>query len=98
MDTRERLIKIICNSLNGCPLYKAERIADGLIANGAIIPPCKVGDVVYATDAERVYSSTIRKVIYDTDNFAFDEDAIGKAVFLNIEEAQTKSKEMEKKI
>ena len=47
---RERLIKFIKNSLikhidKSCLL--AENIADDLLADGIIVPPCKVGDVLY---------------------------------------------------
>lgn len=51
------------------------------------IPPCKVGDVVYQA-VDRIYKSTVKAVIYDTDNFAFDERAIGESVFLSEEEAE----------
>ncbi len=46
MTERERLIKLIkhCTSCEQC---FDEDIADHLLANGVIVPPCKVGDVVY---------------------------------------------------
>ncbi len=47
MDQRERLIEIIQNSVGGCARHWAEVIADGLLASGVIVPPCKVGDTVY---------------------------------------------------
>lgn len=37
MDVREKLVKIIQNSVGGCARYWAEVIADGLIANGVIV-------------------------------------------------------------
>jgi hypothetical protein len=40
---RDRLIELL-----GDYLY-AEQIADHLLANGVVVPPCKVGDTVYAT-------------------------------------------------
>ena len=47
---RERLIAIIKGSLfrhidKSCNL--AENIADDLLENGVVVPPCKVGDVVW---------------------------------------------------
>ena len=47
---RERLTKLVMDSLvknidYTCKL--AENITDDLLANGVIVPPCKVGDVVY---------------------------------------------------
>ena len=68
-------------------------IAEHLLANGVIIPPCKVGDTVYQIDGVRVYESTIKNVIYDTNGVAFDEDAIGTTVFLTREEAEKALKE-----
>jgi hypothetical protein len=47
VEQRERLIEIIQNSVGGCARNWAEIIADGLIANGVIVPPCNVGDTVY---------------------------------------------------
>ena len=55
--------------------------------------PCKVGDTVYQVDSERIYKSTVRNIIYDTDGIAFDERAIGKSVFLTREEAEKALKE-----
>lgn len=44
---RERLIELIQDSVNGCARNWAEIIADYLLANGVIVPPCKVGATVY---------------------------------------------------
>jgi hypothetical protein len=48
MTDRERLIELIQNAVNGCARHWAEVIADHLLANGVIAPPCKVGDTVYS--------------------------------------------------
>lgn len=53
-----------------------------------VLLPCKVGDKVYQTDGVRLYESTVRSVIFDTENVAFDEGAIGKTIFLTREEAE----------
>ena len=58
-----------------------------LIANGVIVPPCKVGDTIYQTDGVRIYTSTINKVIFVTENIVFDEQAINNSIFLTREEA-----------
>lgn len=58
-----------------------------------IVLPCKVGDRVYQTDGIRIYESTVRQLIFDTENIAFDVYAIGKTVFLTREEAETALKE-----
>lgn len=44
---RERLIKLIINSVSGCARNWAETIADYLLENGVIVPPVKVGDIAY---------------------------------------------------
>ena len=72
----------------------AENIADDLLANGVIVPPCKVGDAVYQRDtAGRIYESKIKSIIYDTDGVAFDKRAIGETIFLTREEAEKALKE-----
>lgn len=44
---RERLIELIQDSVFGCARHWAEVIADNLLANGVIVPPCKVGQTVF---------------------------------------------------
>ena len=55
MTDRDRLIKLICKAPLGFKefekqYYKStiEKMADYLLANGVIVPPCKVGDKVYS--------------------------------------------------
>ena len=53
MTDRNRLIELIqdikdCNPTNW---NKPEFMADSLLANGVIVPPCKVGDTVYFIDS-----------------------------------------------
>lgn len=101
MDKREQLIKLILQSeifasevgFFNCHFSKpkAECVADFLLENGVILPPCKVGDTVYQTDGVRVYESVVKKVIYDTDGIAFDETAIGTSVFTRREQAEVKA-------
>ena len=47
MTDRDKLIELIQNSVNGCARHWAEIIADYLLANDVILPPCKVGDKTY---------------------------------------------------
>lgn len=70
-------------------LVKAD--ADGRL----LVLPCKVGDKVYQTDGIKVYESTVRQLIFDTENIAFDVCAIGKSVFRTHEEAEAALKERE---
>ena len=58
---RDRLIETIQNSVGGCARHWAEVIADGLIDSGVILPPCKVGDVVYIVD--RTSDSVVKGII-----------------------------------
>jgi hypothetical protein len=54
MTDRERLIELIQSadiSLFGTDKPFAEVYADHLLANGVIVPPCKVGDKVYYISA-----------------------------------------------
>ena len=72
-----------------------EHLADYLLEHGVIVLPCKVGDMVYQIDAERVFKSKIKAFVYDTGIFTFDERAIGKTIFLTREEAEKALKERE---
>lgn len=47
MTEREKLIELIQNAVGGCARHWAEVIADHLLSNGVIVPPCKNGDTVY---------------------------------------------------
>ena len=47
MTEREKLIELIQNAVDGCARHWAEVIAAYLLANGVIVPPCKVGDLLY---------------------------------------------------
>ena len=49
---REKLIELIQSSVGGCARHWAEIIADNLIANGVLLPPCKVGDNLYWINPE----------------------------------------------
>ena len=49
---KEKLIELIQESVDGCARHWAERIADNLLANGVIVPPCNVGDDIYWIDDE----------------------------------------------
>ena len=81
------IIKLAAQALNTTPdhlrdIIKAEQ--DGLL----VALPCKVGGKVYQIDAERVYESEVKGIIYDAGHIDFDERAIGKTVFLTRQEAE----------
>lgn len=69
MTERERLIEVLSNidyaCDNGSNLQdRIEFIADYLLANGVIVPPCKVGDTVYEI-CERRRSGKWQKAIVE---------------------------------
>ena len=54
MTERERLIELLCSAHFGSKTFEQQyykstitKIADYLLENGVIVPPCKIGDVVY---------------------------------------------------
>ena len=82
-------------------LYDAVKSIEGIVpfdrllelacadkAGRLVVLPCKVGDTVYQIDAERVYESEVKWIIFDCDDIAFDERAIGGSIFLTREEAE----------
>ena len=92
---RDRLIELCRNAAISCGLPSVDMplIADYLLKNGVIVPPCKVGDAVFQTDGVRIYPLIVERVIYDTAHIAFDERAIGRSIFLTREEAEQAMKE-----
>lgn len=94
MTDRERLTALLMASAGDFISKRAlncTKLADYLLEHGVIVPPCKV----YQIDAERIYESKVKEIIYDTDSIAFDKRAIGKTVFLTREEAERALKERE---
>lgn len=81
------------------PHCMSVHFADYLLANGVVVIRCNIGDVVYQTDGVRIYELTIldvslykNKPYYETDEIDFDDDAIGKSIFLTRQEAEAKLK------
>ena len=119
---RDRLIELCGNVIDSCksslcadcehnnidyPHCMAVHFADYLLANGVIVPPCKVGDKVFCKIANEiegfvVTNRTIREtavgvyVEYTSSNgtypMDFDSNCIGGKVFLTKEEAEAKLK------
>lgn len=54
---RDRLIELIQESVKGCARNWAEVIADYLLENGVIVPPCKIGDAVYVIEPCNCYNN-----------------------------------------
>jgi hypothetical protein len=99
---RDRLIELLdeCRGIEGVGMELIEKKADHLLANGVIVPPCKVGDTVYRVAKHRgVWEVLPREVVSITHRldhlyrlvweiFSTAEDRLGKTVFLTREEAE----------
>lgn len=125
MTDRDRLINELKKAKNKCLIYESggclackyrgqadctiENIADQLLANGVIVPPCKVGDTVYYPSGsfDRIFEKTVDEILISENesdvgcyiHFAstyMPFENIGKTVFLTKEEAEEKLNEMNK--
>ena len=73
---RDRLIELL-----GDYLY-SEQIADHLLKNGVIVPPCKVGDVVYMpiitddTHEPAIWDITITQISIETGKLLASDERI----------------------
>lgn len=107
---RDRLIELLKQAERdfgntGKPVLDIEEyVADYLLANGVIVPPCKMGDKVYVVNSFAVSEYRIESVKWDGLMFAFRgenedyaddcwvfnffEERIGKTVFITREEAE----------
>ena len=81
------IIKLAAQAFNTTPDHLRD-ILQAEKAGRLEVLPCKVGDTVYQIDAERVYESEVKWIIFDCDDIAFDERAIGGSIFLTREEAE----------
>ena len=111
MTDRDRLIELLIDSSRYIDQQRGEVIADHLLANGVIVPPCKVGDKVYTYGAKRIKEWEITFVGKNSRNeykfiavvgkcedlLTFWNYEIGKTVFLTKEEAEAKLKELNDK-
>ena len=106
---RDRLIHLIMKARSPLiSLAVAEIIADYLLENGVIVPPCKIGDKVYMLVTRHTHSfefphgkmvrkdnqhTFIKKTRLTKSNFFKVIDDFGKTVFLTKEEAEAKLRE-----
>jgi hypothetical protein len=114
MTDRDRLIELLQAMPYLDVLYGTqeewESVADRLLANGVIVPPCKVGDRVYSINigdkktlkiwiepnGDRITQIKINRDGYHFKCWwgYFHLSDIGKTVFLTKEEAEEKLKEL----
>ncbi len=101
---RDKLIEIIADELGSinCAKLWAADIADRLLANGVIVPPCKVGDKMYFDGkyfashcAGEIMERRVDAVLTEVwatfrgeVDVSFDFESFGKTVFLTKEEAE----------
>lgn len=88
MTSREKLIKLLLQY--GMEREIAPDYADYLLANGVIVPPCKVGATLYSI---KKFKSTGRKTVYsftapDIAWIIEHKSAFGKSIFLTREAAE----------
>lgn len=121
MTDRERLIELIYCSGRDYDDYVDEQhemgmsphedfdswLADDLLANGVIVPPCKVGQIVWLVRNGKIEETTVEKIVLKDGGLylkllcnSFYETtcrSIGKTVFLTKEEAERALKERDAK-
>ncbi len=100
MTDRDRLIELLSKkSPIGMMTEDIEELTDHLLANGVIVPPCKVGDKTYSVGVftGQIISSEVVSIISsENDYFLHLENEtvvcvsqqLGKTVFLTKEEAE----------
>ena len=110
MTDRDRLIKLLNVDMSGCEGNYAEEMADYLIKNGVIVPPCKVGDTIYfetyrcgesiGVQPHKVAKINVVVTIerpFGSVGAEIPDWQFGKYVFLTREEAEKALKERENK-
>ena len=68
-----------CVRINGMEMCQIKKIADHLLANGVIVPPCKVGDTVYyintlyfsTLERNRVYRAEVTRIVITKRSVSF---------------------------
>lgn len=110
MTDRDRLIELIVNADaydsyecklctkddGACVCCYAEKLADYLLQNGVIVPPCKVGDVIYALIYNRKDYVPLKVTLLDSLVRWMGEGQFGRTLFTTREEAEQALKEREK--
>ena len=109
MTDRDRLIELLFKVTEEIDCPQPHEVADYLLANGVIVPPCKVGDKIYMLVTRKTTSfefpngemqrienqhTFIKETYLTKSNFFKVLDAFGKTIFLTKEEAEEKLREL----
>lgn len=102
MTERERLYELIVDADNeffretpyGTAQERIEKTVEHLLANGVILPPCKVGDEVYrivkCCGEWQIISCKVKTITYHGGEWwDINDGMLGSTVFLTREEAET---------
>lgn len=87
MTELERLIKHIESAMYW-GADTPEKIAERLIDEGVIVPPCKVGDIIYALTYDGRDYMPLKVSSRETLTRWMDEEQFGNALFTTREEAE----------
>ena len=68
MTDRDRLIELFFKVTEEKDCPQPHEIADYLLANGVIVPPCKVGDYVLWNNGIEVQMKEVKGIYYDSTN------------------------------
>lgn len=88
---RKRLMKLLDECIEAeFPWDTHSEIADHLLANGVIVPPCKIGDPIYrvCSPQSRRQHTNVRKFMLTWNNLRKTIEDFGTLVFLTEEEAE----------
>ena len=84
---RDRLIELLMNSEafnNADGKADVKYIADYLLANGVIVPPCKVGDIVYYFSHRPFNLALLPNTIYEADVMRIVTTRLGTSLVIQI--------------
>lgn len=78
MTERERLYELIVDADNeffretpyGTAQERIEKTVDHLIKNGVILPPMKIGQIIYDIDGEDIRELKVLKIVYFCDSYS----------------------------
>ncbi len=115
MTERERLKELLLDAADEAQYMciedmDANSVADYLLSNGVIVPPCKVGDTLYLPISHRVIAYEVSTIKFDgsilrivtrnklsnIQRTIWSQD-VGETIFLTKEEAEKALKEREDK-